>query len=135
VLTYHRSNGPALNGFSGALSAERNSKGKYKIIDQIEIKTSTLAEVLDTYLPQNTEIDFLSVDVEGLDFQVVKSNDWSKYKLKVVLVESSDFSFDNLGNSEIYKFLVSKGYHLAAKTRHTLFFVNNCFKEYKCIKN
>jgi len=45
------------------------------------------------------------------------------------VVESLDFSFDNLGNSEIYKFLVSKGYHLAGKTMRTLFFVNNCFRK------
>lgn len=72
---------------------------------------------------------FLSVDVEGLDLQVLKSNDWSKYKPRVVLIESLDFSLDNLDNSEIYKFLVSRGYHLAAKTMHTLFFVNDCVKE------
>lgn len=122
-------NDPALNSFSKELSAEINSKGKYRIIDEIKMETATLMEVLDTYLHENIEIDFLSVDVEGLDLQVLRSNDWNKYKPKVVLIESLDFSFDNLGNSEIYKFLVGKGYHLAAKTMHTLFFVNNWFKE------
>ena len=128
-LTYYMFNDPALNGFSKELSAEINSKGKYRIIDEIKMETSTLNEVLDTYLPENIEIDFLSVDVEGLDLQVLKSNDRSRYKPKVVLVESLDFSFDNLGNSGIYEFLVGKGYHLAAKTMHTLFFVNDCVKE------
>ncbi|MHC5939488.1 FkbM family methyltransferase [Nostoc sp.] len=28
------------------------------------------------YLPLNQEIDFLSVDVEGSDLQVLKSNNW-----------------------------------------------------------
>jgi len=92
------------------------------------LETSTLTEVLDTYLPEDIEIDFLSVDVEGLDFQVLKSNNWNKYKPKVVLVESLDFSFHNLDNSEIYRFLVAKGYHLAAKTVNTLFFVSNCLE-------
>lgn len=128
-VTYYMFNDSALNGFSKELSAEINSKGKYRIIDEIKMETSTLKDVLDTYLPENIEIDFLSVDVEGLDLQVLKSNDWNKYKPKVVLVESLDFSFDDLGNSEIYKFLVSKDYHLAAKTMHTLFFVNDCFRE------
>lgn len=129
MLTYYMFNDSALNGFSKELSTERNSKGKYRIIDEIKIETSMLMEVLDTYLPENTEVDFLSIDVERLDFQVLKLNNWSKYNPKVVLVESLDFSFDNLDSSEIYKFLVSKGYHLAAKTMHTLFFVNDCFRE------
>jgi len=128
VLTYYVFNEPALNGFSKELSAQRDGKGGYRIIDEIKIETSTLTEVLDTYLPEDIEIDFLSVDVEGLDFQVLKSNNWNKYKPKVVLVESLDFSFHNLDNSEIYRFLVAKGYHLAAKTVNTLFFVSNCLE-------
>jgi len=135
VLTYYVFNDHALNGFSKGLSTERDEKGRYRIIDEIKMETSTLAEVLDTYLPKNIEIDFLSVDVEGLDFQVLKSNNWSKYKPKVILVESLDFSFYNFDNSEIYRFLVAKGYHLAAKTVNALFFISNSFKEQKWRKN
>lgn len=68
ALTYYMFNDPAANSFSKELSAERHRKGRYRIIDEIEIVPSPLSEVLDTYLPENVEIDFLSVDVEGLDF-------------------------------------------------------------------
>lgn len=129
VLTYYVFNEPALNSFSKELATERNAKGRYRIIDEIKMETSALAEVLDVYLPKNIEIDFLSVDVEGLNFQVLKSNNWSKYRPKIILVESLDFSFYNLDDSEIYKFLVNKGYRLFAKTVNTLFFVSNFFKE------
>ena len=122
VLTYYMFNDPTLNGFSEKLSQEREEKRKCKIIDRIKMRTSTLAEILDIHLPKNTEIDFLSVDVEGLDSQVLKSNNWNKYKPKVVLVESLNFSFDNLDDSKICKFLVNKNYHLFAKTVRTLFF-------------
>jgi len=135
VLTYYCFNDPALNGFSKELSTERDEKGRYRIIDEIKMETLTLVEILDAYLTENIEIDFLSVDVEGLDFQVLKSNNWSKYKPKVILVESLDFSFYNFDNSEIYRFLVAKGYHLAAKTVNALFFVSNSFKEQKWRKN
>jgi len=135
VLTYYCFNDPALNGFSKGLSIERDNKGRYRIIDEIKMETLTLAEVLDAHVPENVEIDFLSVDVEGLDFQVLKSNNWSKYKPKVILVESLDFSFYNLDDSEIYKFLVNKGYHLFAKTINTLLFISNSFEEQKWRKN
>lgn len=127
TLTYYCFNEPALNGFSKTLSIERERKGEYKIIDEIKIETLTLAEVLNAYLPSNTAIDFLSVDVEGLDFQVLISNDWSKYRPNVVLVEDLNFSFDSLNNSKIYKFLINKGYHLIAKTMNTFFYINNYF--------
>ena len=56
VLTYYMIDNPALNSFSKGLSIERDGIGRYIITD--EIKTSGLVEVLDTYLPENTEIDF-----------------------------------------------------------------------------
>ena len=123
-LIYYMFNEPALNSFSKSLSIERERKGEYKIIDEIKIETLTLEEVLNAYLPSNTAIDFLSVDVEGLDFQVLTSNDWYKYKPCVILIEDLDFSFRNLKNSKIYKFLMDKDYHLLAKTFNTLIFVN-----------
>jgi len=126
-LIYYCFNEPALNGFSKTLSIERNKKEEYKIIDEIKIETLTLAEVLDAYLPSNTTIDFLSVDVEGLDFQVLASNDWSKYKPNVVLVEDLNFSFDSPDNSKIYKLLIDKDYQLVAKTMNTVFYINNSF--------
>ena len=125
TLIYYCFNDPALNGFSKTLSLERNKKEEYKIIDEIKIETLTLAEVLDIYLPSDTTIDFLSIDVEGLDFQVLTSNDLSKYKPKVILIEDLDFSFNDLKNSNIYKFLIDKDYQLLAKTLNTLIFINN----------
>ena len=127
TLIYYCFNDPALNGFSKTLSIERNKKKEYKIIDEIKIKTLTLAEVLDDYLPSDTTIDFLSVDVEGLDFQVLTSNDWTKYRPNVVLVEDLYLFFDNPDNSKIYKLLIGKGYHLVAKTMNTVFYINNSF--------
>lgn len=126
-LTYYMFNEPALNSFSKPLSKKRDGKEKYKVCKEIKIKTLTLEEVLNNYLSKNMKIDFLSIDVEGLDFQVLTSNDWSKYKPNVILVEDLNFSFDNPGNSKIYKFLIEKGYHLVAKTMNTLFYINNSF--------
>ena len=127
TLIYYCFNDPALNSFSKTLSIERNKKEEYKIIDEIKIETLTLVEVLDAYLPSDTTIDLLSVEVEGLDFQVLTSNDWSKYRPNIVLVEDLYFSFDNPDNSKIYKFLTEKDYHLIAKTINTMFYRNNSF--------
>ena len=36
------------------------------------------------------EIDFLKIDVEGWELQVIQGNDWSKYRPTVVLIEAID---------------------------------------------
>ena len=121
-LLFYCFNEPALNGFSKELSEERDStSAKYKIIKQIEIETLPLADVLDKYLPEEQKIDFLTIDVEGFDLQVLQSNNWQKYKPMFILVEDR-IDFNNLADSEVYKYLEEQGYQLVAKTLRTLFF-------------
>ena len=120
-LTFYCFNEPALNGFSKEISEERNASKNYKIIKEVEIETYPLADVLDKNLPSNQLIDFLTIDVEGLDLQVLQSNNWEKYKPAYILVEDR-IEFDNLANSEVYSYLKKQGYQLIAKTLRTLFF-------------
>jgi FkbM family methyltransferase len=121
-LTFYCFNEPALNGFSKEISQERDStSAKYHITREVEIETWPLSEVLDKYLPAGQQIDFLTIDVEGLDLQVLKSNNWAKYKPSYILVEDR-IDFENLTSSEVYTYLEKQGYQLVAKTLRTLFF-------------
>jgi FkbM family methyltransferase len=123
VLTYYEFDESALNSFSLPLSQERITTSKYKIIAETQLKTLTLAEVLDKYLPPEQTIDFLSIDVEGLDYPVLSSNNWDKYKPKVILVEDLELSsLKNISTSKVCLFLEERGYILIAKTMRTLVF-------------
>lgn len=125
ILAYYIFNEPALNGFSKELSEYRNQKGNFKIIGEKKIETSTLKEIFSRLLPQGQLIDFLSVDVEGFDLQVLRSNDWNKYRPKKVLAEDCGKSLENIMNSEIYRFMKNINYNFIAKTANTLFFSDN----------
>lgn len=122
ILTYYIFNEPALNSFSKELSEKRNGKNNFIINTAMKLEIRTLREILDKYLPVNREISFLSVDVEGFDLSVLKSNDWRTYRPKIVLVEDLNRTLDNIGESEIYCFMRSQNYGFAAKTANTLFF-------------
>ena len=118
-LTFHCFNEPALNSFSKEVSerVDRESE-KYKIIKRLDIDVLPLSEVFDKYLPKGQQIDFISIDVEGLDYQVLLSNDWNKYQPEVILVEEN-VDVDEIGKSPIYQFLKEKGYKFFAKTLRT----------------
>jgi len=122
TLKYYIFNEPALNTFSEKEAKLHNEQNYFRIIDTIRIPMHTLTEILDSYLPENTKIDFLSIDVEGLDLSVLESNDWNKYRPTMVLVESLRESLDLISNNKIYLFLKGKGYSLVAKTYNTIFF-------------
>ena len=120
-LTFYCFDEPALNSFSKELSEERHNTSKFKITGEVKIPISPLSVILDEHLPKSTEIDFMSIDVEGLDLDVLKSNNWNKYSPAFLLVE--DFTdLRNINASAIYQFVTGKNYQLKAKTERTLIF-------------
>jgi FkbM family methyltransferase len=123
-LTYHVFSDGALNGFDPDLSACRSQLKNYRIIDQIKMKTRTLAEILEQNLPVGCEIDFLTVDVEGLDLQVLKSNDWTKYRPSYVLAEDTDAGarWESINDLPVSRFLREQLYVPVAFTGTTVFF-------------
>ena len=73
-MIYYSFNEPALNGFSSILATKYQNHPHYHLIETFSIPTHKLSDILDKYMPLETEIDFLSIDVEGLDFEVLRSN-------------------------------------------------------------
>lgn len=131
ILTYYAFNEPALNGFSKKLSEARDGANNYSILFTKDIETSTLEDVLDGYLYSNQTIDFLSIDVEGLDFDVIKSINIRKYRPRVILVEMLGASLTDLQQDPIYNLLVSENYELYSKAVNTVIFKSKNFQGYR----
>lgn len=120
--TYFILNEPALNTFSEVLANEYCQTGSYWILQEKKIRTRSLGSILNEHLNKSKEIDFLSIDVEGYDFQVLRSNDWSKYRPKIILIECLDYNFEEFTNSDLNTFMKKNGYVFFAKTVNTVFF-------------
>lgn len=127
TLRYYAFNEPALNGFSKKLSQQRDGLRDYHIIFEKDMETLTLKEILDAHLPDNQEIDFLSIDVEGLDFKVLRSNNFEKYRPKVILVETLESSLVELQDNIITNYLKEFRYSIYAKAVNTVIFIDNDF--------
>ena len=122
-LNYYVFNEPALNGFSKELSDERHDPNSaYQIKEIIKVNVLPLSLVLDSNLPVGQNIDFMSVDVEGLDFDVLKSNDWTKYRPKFVLAEILSSSMHEIEQTSIGRLMTDVGYVIYAKCVNTVFF-------------
>jgi len=122
-LAYFVFNEPALNGFDARLSQQRDSSGSaFSIVKTIDLQTRSLESILDEFLPPNTAIDFLSIDVEGLDLDVLQSNNWNKYKPVTVLVEILGSSLSELKSSDINVFMEGHGYQVYAKAVNTVIY-------------
>jgi len=124
-LNYYIFNEPALNGFSKKLSETRDkAQDPYFIKNIIKVEVKRLNQILDTHLIKN-DIDFLNIDVEGLDLDVLKSNDWSKYRPKFVLVEILNSSLHDIHKDPIFQLMKEKNYIIFSKQMNTVFFKDN----------
>lgn len=120
-LNYHRFNEPALNTFDAA-EAQHKNKPPYQLLDTVEVAVERLDALLDRNLPAGQQIDFLSVDVEGKDEEVLRSNDWTSYRPRFILAETLRTDMLNLGECPVVQFLRSVGYTPVGKAYNTSFF-------------
>jgi FkbM family methyltransferase len=70
--------------------------------EDIEVEVTTLKGLFDEH--KVPKIQFLKVDVEGLEYQVLEGNDWEKYRPEVICIEITNIKND------WRSFLKEKGY-------------------------
>jgi len=125
-LVYYRFNEPALNTFIKEEAEKKDGLATYRIEEKITIQTTTLSSIIDQYLPKGKEVDFLTIDVEGLDLEVLQSNDWSRVKPRLIIVEDLSRELNLiLENSATRQFLEQQGYRLFSKLYNTCMYLRN----------
>lgn len=70
-----------------------------------EVNTISLLDLLDKYHAPRT-IDYLSIDTEGSEYEILNSFDFSKYQFKIITCEHNHTS----AQEKIFSLLASKGY-------------------------
>jgi FkbM family methyltransferase len=122
MMDYYLFDEPALNTFSRERKEYLLKETPYKLIQVVQVKTKTLGQIMKEYTPSGKQVDFLTIDVEGLDYLILHSNDWTKYRPKVILTEDLDGSLERMKGSKLYSYLYSFDYELYARTHNTVFF-------------
>lgn len=122
-MTYFMFKEAALNTFDIAVARAREKDG-WPRAGQCEVECRPLSKVIDQSLPKLAAdtVDLLSIDVEGLDLEVLRSNDWSRHAPSVVVVEIPDCSLEDCLRSEVAGYLASVGYAATAKLCQSVIF-------------
>jgi FkbM family methyltransferase len=114
---------PALNTFQKDRVEFLENTTPYRSNGQISVPVERLDKILEKF-SSNREIDFMNIDVEAHEKQVLQSNDWEKFRPEVLLVEILDFSLETILKNPVHIFLVKKGYRFECKTPRTCFYLN-----------
>lgn len=81
-----------------------------------KMRTERLGDVVKRCLPAGRSVDFLSIDVEGKDLDVLESFDWSAHRPELVCIEDHQFIDAMQANQRTgtYSYMIGRGYRLAS---------------------
>lgn len=120
-LPYYQFNEPALNTFDPKEAALKD-KSPYHLVQTVQVQVKRLETLLEEHLPTGQMIDFLSVDVEGRDLDVLRSNNWERFRPRYILAETLRTDILHLAECPVVHFLASVDYKPVAKAYNTTFF-------------
>jgi FkbM family methyltransferase len=115
---------PGLNGFLSDRMIQDHLNRGIKLIEQKNIECQTLQTILQR-VGSFPPIDLLTIDTEGLDLEVIKSNDFGIHRPTLILVEilgTSDMA--SVVTSEISQTLMAEGYKLFSRLHFSALFMD-----------
>ena len=110
-------------GLGSTIDSDYASKTSDDLFDKKTIRTKTLNEIIEKSPYTEKQIDVLSIDVEGMDFKVLNSLNFQKYKPKIVIIEDHHRDIEEILETNIYKLLKKHSYALRSWTFYSLIFI------------
>ena len=120
------------------LSKKVSNFQKANVSQVKKIKTTTLDKILDEISLQH-RIDYMNIDVEGYEEQVLKGFNINKFKPYVISIEYLDLEMNkleltnndinNLLNSNLYQFFIKNNYYFVNWLHGDLIFVHKDLRD------
>jgi hypothetical protein len=95
-----------------------------RLLEINSLKTIRLSDIVPNMTPDSPS--FLSVDVEGLDLEVLMTNDWARFRPRVICVENWG---GNQNENVIAAYLKTKNYSMQAFTGLSEIYIANDFSK------
>jgi FkbM family methyltransferase len=132
-LFYHHDGSPINTINSHNAYFQKNKFKKIKLI-----KSETLNKILEN-INFNKKVDYLNIDVEGHELNVLKGFNILKYKPSIISIEYLDYkmkqlelknnNLENIINSNIYKYLIQNKYFFVNWLHGDLIFAHKDFRD------
>jgi FkbM family methyltransferase len=98
----------SMNSFSKPFLESHEAPSR--VAREIPMTFASLEEILDRHLPRGQAIDFLNIDVEGMEIAVLASNACDKYRPTLIVAECAATSIADIDRTEVCRYLAELGY-------------------------
>jgi len=124
-LIYHEFNDPAFNTFNAALARKTSERVQHaRLLRQRKVSTLPISQLLEDWLPPGQTIDILNVDTEGFDLEILRSNDWTRHRPKIVLAEIHQATVEQALHHPITILLNAHDYDMLSKCVNTVIYID-----------
>jgi hypothetical protein len=103
---------------------QTQASSPFSEISREMMESEPLANLLELHFGFDSRLDLLSVDAEGMDLEVLISNDWNKYRPFLIAVETHGLNLDKPRDNDVYNFLIDLGYKMVATVFVTSMFID-----------
>jgi len=118
-------------GLGSTIDPEVVKNTPMPVLSKTEIETRTLTDIIDDSEFRDRQIDLLTIDAEGHDFNVIRSLDMDRYRPKILLTETHLTDIHQILDLPMHRHLESEGYRLLNWVGFTLIYAlpeNGLFK-------
>ncbi len=132
-MDFYVLNPDTLSTFSAEEAKRMESLG-HKTQEVRKVSVKTLAQVLQEV---NRPVDLLTIDTEGMDLEILRSNDWQKFRPKLIIAETIDYHGNRgIRTNKLYdEYLVAQGYIKLADTHINGIYAEAGFAKEKQLEN
>jgi len=101
---FYRFSSNTLSTFSRETAESYRSMG-FDLVDTVELEVDTLENILKVH-SQNKTIDFLNIDIEGMEMEALRGINWEEHRPNVICIEAVEFSHFGTGKSNVFEQLL-----------------------------
>ena len=99
-------------------------KRKINYKKKILYRTLGVKDFFKNYINKKIKnIIFFNLDVEGLEYEIIKDINWQIFKPKVICIEIFDYDLNKSRGNKVVKLLSKNGYNLKSKLYNSSIFV------------
>jgi len=115
---------PTLNTFSREEAERYQGYGRERILNVVDTPLVSVNRIVERYFPNG--VNFISLDVEGMDLPILKSIDFASCRPQVLCVETLTYTEDKSEEKieGILSFMSENGYLIYADTYLNTIFVD-----------
>lgn len=96
-----------LSTFDSNHASDHRAKGFQ--VQEREVEVRTLETICNEYA-KDTQIDFLKIDTEGTELQVLRGGNWTRFRPRVVVIEATYPNSQTASHGEWEPFILEQGY-------------------------